>query len=58
MGLGLLAVVILGVPRLVPEARLVWTVLGLVIVGAPGPVLLGFLTFFLLVLQLLDRRAA
>ena len=27
-------------------------VLGLVIVGAPGPVLLGFLTFFLLVLQL------
>jgi predicted PurR-regulated permease PerM len=27
-------------------------VLGLVVVGAPGPVLLGFLTFFLLVLQL------
>jgi predicted PurR-regulated permease PerM len=26
--------------------------LGLVVVGAPGPVLLGFLTFFLLVLQL------
>jgi predicted PurR-regulated permease PerM len=27
-------------------------VLGLVVVGAPGPVLLGFLTFFLLVIQL------
>ena len=27
-------------------------VLGLVVVGAPGPILLGFLTFFLLVLQL------
>jgi predicted PurR-regulated permease PerM len=27
-------------------------VLGLVVVGAPGPVVLGFLTFFLLVLQL------
>ena len=27
-------------------------VLGLVVVGAPGPVVLGFVTFFLLVLQL------